>query len=160
MWAGLFTALIVIATSAIKIPAGNGYLHPGDALVMLAAFFLGPLWGAVAAGLGSALADLMAGFAVYAPASFVIKALMAIVAGAVFASAKGRKTLPRAIAGSALAEIIMVAGYFLFDALILGFGLGAVADIPGNAAQAVFGAAAGCALYFAMIRIPYVRDNF
>lgn len=160
IWAGLFTALVVIATSAIKIPTGNGYLNPGDALVLLSAFFLGPVWGAVASGVGSALADVLSGYAFYAPATLVIKALMALIAGLFFRRTQGKITAARAICGSVLAEVIMISGYFLYDAIFLGFGLAAAVDIPGNIFQGIFGAAAGCFLYFSMIRIPYVRDNF
>lgn len=161
VWAGLFTALTTVATMVIQIPSPTGgYVNAGDAVVILGAFLLGPGWGALAAGLGSALADLFAGYVIYAPATFVIKGLMALCAGALIRRGKGGRSLGFAVAGSVLAEIVMIAGYFAFTATVLGFGLGAVAEIPGNAVQAVFGAAAGTALFFALIRIPYVRENF
>lgn len=162
VWAGLFTALTAVATMVIQIPSPTGgYVNAGDAVVILGAFLLGPGWGALAAGLGSALADLFAGYVIYAPATFVIKGLMALCAGALIRRGKkGRRSLGFAVAGSVLAESIMIAGYFAFTATVLGFGWGAVAEIPGNAVQAVFGAVAGTALFFALIRIPYVRENF
>ena len=39
-----------------------------------------PVYAFVSAGLGSALADVFSGYLVYAPATFVIKGLMALVA--------------------------------------------------------------------------------
>jgi uncharacterized membrane protein len=160
VWAGLFTALITLTTAAIKIPTGNGYLNPGDSLIILSAFFLGPVWGAVASGFGAALADILAGYLVYAPATLIIKALMALVAGLILSRAKGKAKAGVAVFGAVVAEIIMIAGYFAYDAVFLGFGWAAIADVPGNIGQGIFGAVAGCALFFAFNKIPYVRDNF
>lgn len=160
-WAGLMTALTVVATLIVQVPSPTGgYINAGDALVILSAFLLGPAWGAVAAGLGSALADLLAGYAVYAPATFIIKGLMALAAAAIISRGGDKKLLPFAVVGSVTAEIIMTVGYFVFTAVVLGLGWGAAAEIPGNCVQGVFGAAAGTALFFALKRIPYVRDNF
>lgn len=76
----LFAALICVATMLIKIPSPlKGYINLGDGIVLLAAWILPLPYGLVAAGLGSALADLFSGYAVYAPATFIIKALMAVV---------------------------------------------------------------------------------
>ncbi len=160
IWAGLITAMIVLATAVIKFPTGIGYINAGDAIVLLSAFILGPFWGALAAGLGSALADVMAGYATYAPGTFLIKALMALVAGLILCRVKGVKLPLRSVIGAVVAEIIMVAGYFVYESLFLGFGWGAIAAVPANAIQAVFGATAGCALYLALAKIPYVRDNY
>ena len=76
----LFAALICVATMLIKIPSPlKGYINLGDGIVLLAAWVLPLPYGLVAAGLGSALADLFSGYTVYAPATFVIKALMAVM---------------------------------------------------------------------------------
>ena len=79
--AALFVALTFLATFLIQIPLPLGYIHLGDALVFLCGFILGPIWGTVAAGLGAGLADILSGYVIYAPATFVIKALMAFLAG-------------------------------------------------------------------------------
>lgn len=161
VWAGLFTALVTVATMVIHIPSpAGGYVNAGDAVVILGAFLLGPGWGAFAAGLGSALADIFTGYALYAPATLVIKALMALTAGAILRAAKKKRKLTAAIFGSAAAELLMVAGYFAYEALILPYGLGALANIPGNCIQGVFGAVVGTALFYALMRIPYVRKTF
>lgn len=161
VWAGMFTALTTVATMVIRIPSVlGGYVNAGDAVVVLGAFLLGPAWGAVAAGLGSMLADIFSGYPVYALATLIIKALMALAAGALLRSAKKKNTLSAAVLGSLLAEIIMVAGYLAYEATFLRYGWGAVANIPGNCAQGVFGAVAGTALFYALIRIPYVRKTF
>lgn len=161
VWAALFTALTTVATMIVQIhsPLG-GYVNAGDALVILSAFLLGPAWGALAAGLGSALADIFTGYIIYAPATLLIKALMALTAGAILRAAKRRRSLGAAVLGSVLAELIMIVGYFAFAAVFLSFGLGALASVPGNCVQAVFGAVAGTALFYALLRIPYVKKTF
>ena len=52
--AALMCALTCVATMVIRIPTPTmGYIHPGDALVLPCAFLLGPVPGALAAGIGS-----------------------------------------------------------------------------------------------------------
>ena len=77
----LLAALICIATMSIKIPLPTkGYLNLGDCIILFSAWTLWPMYGFLAAGIGSALADLFAGYAVYVHVTFVIKGAMALVA--------------------------------------------------------------------------------
>ena len=71
----LFTALVTVATMVIQIPVGKGYLHFGDSVIYLAACILPAPCALFAASVGAALADLFTGYAIYAPATFIIKAL-------------------------------------------------------------------------------------
>ena len=81
----LIAALVYVATSIITIPSPlKGYLNLGDGFVLLCGFMLSPVYGFLAAGIGSALADLLLGYATYAPATFLIKGMMALVAYVMF----------------------------------------------------------------------------
>lgn len=161
VWAALFTALTTVATMVIRVPTPlGGYANAGDALVILSAFLLGPAWGALAAGVGSALADIFSGYILYAPATLVIKALMALAAGVILRAAKRKNPPAFALLGSVCAEVLMVAGYLAYEAFVLPYGWGALANVPANAVQGVFGALAGTALFYALLRIPYVRKTF
>ena len=138
VYAALFAALTCVMTMIVKIPvpATGGYVNLGDCVVLLAGRGLGPMYGGAAAGLGSMLADLVSGYPLYAPGTFVIKACMAVCAWAVFRAAAGEKRGLAARIGGALAgEAVMVAGYFAYEGVVLGFGLGAAAAIPGNLIQ-------------------------
>ena len=75
----LFAALACVATMSIRIPTPGtgGYIHPGDAIVILAGIILGPVYGMLAGGIGSALSDLIGGYFVYVPITLVIKGLVA-----------------------------------------------------------------------------------
>ena len=112
----LFAAIIMLATT-IAIPlGGGGYINPGDSMIYAAAWFLGPIAGA-AAGVGSALADLILGYGVYAPATFVIKGLMGLVVGLLIKNF-GEKILIKILAMSA-GGLIMAGGYFAFEYFII-----------------------------------------
>ena len=141
--AALFAALSCIGTF-ISVPLPIGYFNLGDIFVLSGAFLLGAPFGAVAAGVGSALADIFMGFVIYAPATFVIKALVAACAALLFAFfkrvVKGKKTLMALwLVSTVVAECIMVGGYFLYESLILGYGFGALASVFGNCLQGVCG---------------------
>lgn len=140
--AAVFVALTCVATMVIQIPSPmNGYVNLGDCFVLLSALFLGPIWGATAAGVGSMLADLFTGYAHYAPGTFVIKAAMALVFYLIYRTLTAGK-LPKTAAyliGAVAAELVMVVGYFGYASLLLGKGLAAASSIPGNLMQGVFG---------------------
>lgn len=145
--AALCAALTATATMVIQIPSPlGGYVNLGDCMVLLSAWLLGPAAGAAAGGLGSALADILTGYGYYAPGTLLIKAVMALAAGLVFSHTTGKGKLTRRLVGGVLAEIIMVAGYFGYAAVILGHGLGAAAGVPGNLVQGAAALAAALAL--------------
>ena len=160
VFAALFAALCCVATMAIRIPTPlGGYIHAGDAVVVLAAFLLGPVWGALAAGIGSALADIVSGYVLYAPGTMIVKALVALIAGAMLRGAFIKKQSLRALLAGVVSEAVMVLGYFFYESVILGFGTAAVANIPMNAIQAVAGAAAGTALFAAINKTKYFNQG-
>ncbi len=155
----LFTAIICVATYVVQIPmpATGGYVNLGDCFVLTAGLFLGAGYGAIAAGLGSALADIIAGYAQYAPATFVIKALMAIVVFAVYKMLKksfgGKLSAVSKLIGGICAEAVMVLGYFGYEAVILKYGIGAAGSILGNVMQGIVGIAAAVALSTAFEKV-------
>ena len=82
-YTALMTAFVFITTSVIKIPIPftNGYIHAGDTAIFLGGILLGPVHGAVAAGIGSAMADLLGGYAHWALPTLLIKGLMGFIVG-------------------------------------------------------------------------------
>ena len=101
---GVFAALVFIGTQ-IRIPTAIGYINLGDGVILIASYFIGPA-AFFPGAIGSALSDL-------------IKGLMGLVAALIMTKSHGRKAMGfivRLIA-SAAAELIMVAGYFVFEAL-------------------------------------------
>lgn len=143
VFAALFAALTCVMTMLIKVPSPlKGYLNLGDSAVLVSGWFLGPAYGFAAAAIGSALADLFGGYAVYVPATFVIKGTMALLAFAVAHSGEKPKLTVRRIISGIVAEAFMVLGYFVFEGFLYGFAP-SLLDIPANILQGAFGIVLG-----------------
>ena len=155
----LMAAMVCVATMIIKIPSPmKGYLNIGDCIVLLCGWLLAPGYGFVAAGLGSALADMFSGYLTYAPATFLIKGSMALIAFACFKLMNKRiGRLPSQIIGAVLAEIVMVLGYYVFEGFMYGFIPSAV-NIPANAVQGVAGLVLGIVLVKVFERLKITLD--
>ena len=145
--AALLAALVCVATMIIKIPSPlKGYINLGDCVVLLAGWMLSPAYGFFAAGLGSALADVFSGYFAYAPATFIIKGLMAIVAHYGFKALHNKiGNLPSRFISGIIAEILMIAGYFVFEGFMYGF-VPSLVNIPANGVQGIAGIIIGVTL--------------
>ncbi len=151
----LVAAFVCVAT-LIYIPLPIGYANLGDAVVLTAGFVLGPLAGGLAGGIGAAFADLFAGYPAYIPATFVIKALVAVIASLIYRAMLSGKTntLLARILSAAVAEAVMVLGYYLYEATVLLYGFGgALASVAGNCTQALVCAAVAVAVVPLVVRI-------
>ncbi len=176
--AALMASFTCVATMIIKIPTPTlGYIHLGDGLVLLCGIILGPLGGALSAGIGSMFADIFSGYVSWAPATLIIKALTAFVAGLLFRQfrrlfQKRRNTQSLSIIlGGLIGEAIMVTGYFLYETglaalasggfnrltLSAGF-LSAAAGVPFNIVQGVFGIIIALVLLPILSKIKDIRD--
>ena len=156
--AAMFAALACVATMIIKIPTPlKGYVNLGDCIVLLCGSILSPAYAFLAAGIGSALADVLSGYMVYAPITFLIKGVMALLTVFLFKAIdkKGLKQ-PTKILPLVLAEIIMVGGYFIFEGILYGFAPSA-ANIPANAIQGVAGIVFGFVLIKAFEKIKLFK---
>lgn len=139
----LMIALVTISTMFIKIPTINGYIHLGDSMVFFSVFLLGKKHGSIAAGAGSALGDILGGYAIWAPWTFVIKALMGIIFGFFlersFNSEKPSKKIANlpiiSYLGMILAGLEMCFGYYLANGIIYGNWVVALAEIIPNIGQ-------------------------
>ena len=161
----MFTALVLLATVVFKIQTPViGYIHLGDAFVLLAGIILGPLSGGLAAGLGSALADFVGGYLIWCPGTFIIKFLTAFTAAKLFHGLsrfynKSGCHLSQSVASGIAGESLMVLGYFLYNILVVMFGNGSFSadgfsesvivstvEIPFNIIQGAAGIAIGAVL--------------
>lgn len=143
----MLAALVCVATMIIKIQlTPNGYINLGDGIVIISGYALGPLYGFLAAGIGSALADLFSGFVLYMPATFIVKGFMAVLSYTMikWLSSFMNKTIA-VIISAALAEALMIIGYYIFEGFIYGF-QAALLSMPGNAIQSVAGIVTGTLL--------------
>ena len=156
----MLAAFCMVATLiTLPLPIGSGYANLGDCFVFAAGFMLGMPWGIAAAGIGSVLADLLLGYAIYMPATAVIKALMAVagalcakmVMGAGVSNIRRRVMIPVC---SIIGEAVMVIGYFGYEYLAMGLGEAAFASVLANCTQAVVGVVASVAVVTVFIKVP------
>ncbi len=145
--AALMAAIACVATIIIKIPSPlNGYLNLGDAIILFAGWVISPVYGFAAAAIGSALADIFSGYAVYAPATFLIKGVMALVAFYGFKLLNKKiPDLPSRIISGVAAEAVMIGGYYIFEGFLYGF-TESLVNIPANVIQGAVGLTAGVLL--------------
>lgn len=169
--AALMIAIITVSIMFIKvpIPLTQGYVHLGDAMIFMAVIILGWKNGAIAAAIGAALGDILGGFPVWAPWTFFIKGIMAIILGLMIESAlKKRKIMVGrmplgAILGMVISGIVMVAGYYVAEGIMYGNWAAAALGIPWNIGQFVVGLIIAWILTVALLRTParkYFVYNF
>ena len=164
VFTSLFAALVCVSTMMIKIPTStNGYVHLGDAMVLLSGWLLGPLYGVLAAAIGSMLADVFGSYLIYAPATFIIKGLVALIGYGIAAFLKRffkKYNSPIYIAGGIAGELVMVVGYYIFEATICGYGwIAAALSVPMNIVQGISGIVIGTLLVI-ILRKTNVTDRF
>ena len=129
----VFAALVFVITAYLHIPTYNGYVHIGDGFIFLAACLLPTPYAVAVGAIGALLADVLTGFAIWAPGSVAIKALMA----ALF-SCKGKNILSlRNILVLFPAALISIGGYYFYEVIITGSFIASLSGIPGSAIQAV-----------------------
>lgn len=158
----LMMGLIMVAILFIRIPIPftQGYVHPGDAMIFLAVLVLGWKYGAVAAAFGGMLGDIVGGAAAWAPWTFVIKGIMAVIVGLLIELAfrkpdAGRKRVFAAmIAGMVIAGAFMALGYYIAEGLMYGNWIVAALGIPWNIGQFVFGMILAVILGEALCKTP------
>lgn len=159
--AALLAALVCIVTMVIQIPMPHGgYLNLGDAIVITFGCIFGGWYGVVASAIGSALADVISSFVIYAPGTFVIKGAVALISWLIYKGAIRNERLRRVVA-TTLAEIFMIAGYYLYDALAIGLGFDmALANVPMNILQGVFSVIAANVIIEILIRNKHISGFF
>jgi uncharacterized membrane protein len=140
----------------IPIPGTQGYVHLGDAAVVFSGLVFGPFTALLAGGLGTAAADLVGGYAQWAPISFVVHGLQGLAVGLLVRRRPGSLLL--SIAAGVAGTLVMAAGYFLGGLVIEGFGKTLTA-VPWNLVQAAAGAVLGVPLSIAVrTAYPPVRN--
>lgn len=153
-FAALFGALTFAATwVAFPSPFG-GNVNLGDCILLITAWLPLEPWSIFAAAIGATFTDLAAGYAIYAPATFVIKALMVTVAVLIKRGMPKLSEVWRALLSGVAAELVMVSGYFAYESILYG-AASAVLNIPFNLAQGGIAIVAAIVLSFVLSRMPF-----
>lgn len=135
--AAAMAAIIYVFTQFFHIPSHTGYTHIGDAFVYLAGALLPWPYAMCAGAVGAALADVLGGYAMWAPGSVLIKALTALCF-----TCKHDKILCRHNLFALIPSFVLCAGgYYGYEALLTGNLIAPLAGIPGYIIQVVASAA-------------------
>lgn len=140
----MLIALVFVATLTlnIKLPiaANGGLVHLGTAMLFISSILFGPKKGALAGAIGMGLFDLVSGWTLWAPFTFVARGLQGYLVGKI-AWSIGRKG--NSIAFNLVATIVsipfMLAVYYICERVLYGSWIIPVASIPGNIVQNVVG---------------------
>ncbi|MCI9545474.1 MAG: ECF transporter S component [Lachnospiraceae bacterium] len=156
-FAALFAALTCAATMVIRIPtfSTGGYIHPGDALVILSGVFLGPACGGLSAGIGSAMSDLLGGYFFYAPITFLVKSAIAFLTGKAlqFLIAHKKSVWMGIVVGGLLDIALVILGYGIYETILYGLPAAVASALP-NLIQGIGGLVLSIALYPVLSTIP------
>lgn len=154
VYAGMFAALTALLTSVLHIPVGNGYIHCGDAVIYLAAALLPMPYAIGAAAVGGMLADVFAGYPMYALPTFIIKGMLA----AAFSMIGGTRLMEtKRVFAMLVCGIISVLGYWVTAVILYGgWAAQCVETVPANCIQA---AASGIVYAAAAAALDRLRDT-
>lgn len=132
---GVCIALTFVMTTInlrLPIPANGGLVHLGNVPLFLAAILFGKRTGALAGGIGMALFDLMGGWTLWAPFTFLIVGLMGYMVGKITEKHTG---FGWNLLAMAVACVIKIVGYYIAEGIIYGNWVAPVTSIPGNLVQ-------------------------
>jgi len=156
----IMTAVTAVFTYMVRVPITltKGYLNLGDVAIFFTALLFGPWTALITGGLGTALADILAGYSQWAPLTFFAHGVQGFLAGILFHRLSGKsprlgqfKTYLALGAAFLGGTIIMVGTYFAAGAVMYG-AEAALVELPGNILQNVAGIIAGTILWAAVKR--------
>lgn len=139
VYTSLAIALVTLSTMVIRIPVLRGFINFGDIMIFVTAILLGRKAGFIAGAFGSALADMLSGYMVYAPATFLIKGLEGLIcASLIWKNTDYRDNTYSLFISPIIAGMWMVFGYFIYDFILFGIIGIVIPSIPGEVLQSGF----------------------
>ncbi|MGM0501494.1 MAG: ECF transporter S component [Bacillota bacterium] len=157
---GLLIALVTVVTYLIRIPvpATTGYINAGDSMIFLASIIFGPQVGMIAGGIGSAIADLLAGYPQFAVITLVVKGIEGWVVGKIALQAANREKLRiRDVGAVAAGGLVMVVGYYCGEAILFKSFVAPIAEIGPNLIQAGGSAVIALPLIYAVLKTDITK---
>lgn len=156
----LSCAIVSVFTSLIRIPVlgTGGYISLCDVAVTFFAYSFGPVLGFLAGGLGTAISDLIGGYAQFAPISFVVHGIEGLLIGLIV---RGTYTsIWRKLLAGVVATLTVACGYFSLTGLFLTTFSEALTEFGPNLIQGGVGAVLGLLLYLAVSRAFKNLDSY
>ena len=148
------TAVMTAATAAVTMvlsipfPPTRGYFNLGDAMVMLAGLLFGARLGGVAGGVGSAISDILLGYAYFSPLTLFIKGTEGFLTGLI----GNNRRFSFKVAGVVAGGIVMLVGYFSVETPLYGMGAALAELVTINSLQVLSGAVVSLLLCQAILK--------
>ncbi len=143
VFAGLFISIVFVATYFIQIPTtgiSGGLIHLGNIAMFSIALKYGKKYGALSGGIGMMMFDLFSAWFVWAPATLIVRGTMGFVIGFISQDKNGQgSNIYKNVIAIVIGSVVMLLGYFVFEASVLGIGWAAIASVPGNLVQITIG---------------------
>lgn len=159
IYTALAIALVTLSTMVIRIPSIKGYINFGDIMIFITAILLGKKAGFLAGAFGSALADILSGYMIYAPGTFIIKGLEGLICALILWRGSNAKNNSFSITiAPIIAGLWMVLGYFIYEYILFGFAT-ALPSIPGNLIQGGVSAIAAVPIVLTMKKTNFSLNN-
>ncbi|WP_341201051.1 ECF transporter S component [Planomicrobium okeanokoites] len=158
-------ALVFVATLLLNIrlpiAANGGLVHLGTAMLFIIAMLFGPKKAALAGAFGMGLFDLVSGWTAWAPISFIARGLQGYIVGQIAWSASrmgNSKTFN--IVGAIASVPVMLAVYYIGEAIIFNNLIIPAASIPGNLVQNAVGLIVAIPVVIALKKVPFFKRDF
>jgi len=141
---GLLIALVFASTMFINIrlpiSINGGLIHMGNVALFLSAMLFGKNKGAIAGAFGMGLFDILSGWAIWAPFTFIVRGVMGYIIGSI-SHGNGRfaESLPFNALAIFAGSIWMLLGYYVTEVILYGNLFSPITSIPGNITQILFG---------------------
>lgn len=160
----ILAALVFVATMFINIrlPFGQGGLiHLGTSMLFITAILFGPKKGALAGAIGMGLFDIVGGWLIWAPTTIIARALQGFIVGKIAWSNGYRgDNIGLNILGAVISMPLMIAVYYIGQAIMFKSWIAPLASIPGDVIQNVVGLVIAIPVCIMLKKTPYFRKNF
>lgn len=154
--------MVAIFVLRIPIPFTQGYVNLSDGIIFISICLLDKKHSVCAASLGSMMGDILGGFAMWAPWTFFIKGIMALITVLIIDTFSGRCTTARGrmalrITAMICGGLFMVFGYFIAEGIMYGSWVVAALGVPWNIGQFAVGIALAIAITSALSKVGIGR---
>ena len=155
---GIMCALTTVVTWVLPIPmpATEGYINFGDAVIFLTALFAGPVPAMIVGAIGSMLADIIGGYMHWAGFTLLIKGLEGLICGLIVKKLNKKDKFYIDILGLVAAGVWMIVGYYFAGAILYGWA-GSLESLPGNCIQGGVSIVVAYMLYAILKRMSAVQ---
>ncbi len=143
----LFTALTIVATYInfrLPIPSYGGLIHLGSAILFVAAFVLKPNHAAISVAVGMTLFDVLGGWPLWAPFTFVIRFIQVYLFSSLIQNKKNHYGI--IFTAYILCCLWEMAGYYVAEGIIYANWVAPLASMPSELIHNVIGILAGLPL--------------